>query len=66
LILIFQSPFISSSKNRAQRKIAHEVLIRKILLTFSRIHLEHRKIKGKDARDWGKGKWDLMRGHSLL
>lgn len=41
LILIFQSPFMSSSKNRAQRKITHEAPIGKTLLTFSGSWLEY-------------------------
>lgn len=50
LILIFQFPFISFSKNMAQRKITHEALIKKTLLTFSRAGWSMGQIKGKDWR----------------
>lgn len=50
MILIFQSPFISPSKNIAQRKIAHEVLIRGTLLTFSGNRREYGEIKDKACR----------------
>jgi hypothetical protein len=62
LILISQAPFISPSKNIAQRKIAQEELIRKTLLAFSGSQPRSTgRLTGRIA-GWGRGdnraKWE--------
>lgn len=65
LILIFQSPFILSSKNMAESKITHEALIGKTLTNIGGSQLGY-------GADWGQGleggkwQWHLMRIHCLF
>lgn len=55
MILISQAPFISPSKNIAQRKIAQEELIRKTLLAFSGSRPRSiGRLTGRIA-EWGRG-----------